>query len=611
MDRESSHRTITRRLRVIVCYLLIVIVYLVIGGACMQALEEQKEDDDLAAKAILVSELNITDAKKDKLEEIGLCTFPTKHTKHWTFTGSVFFSLTVITTIGYGSFAPKTLGGRTFTVFYAMFGISVIGILLANLALVIAELFKSVAARCWLPANEVNPKHLITAKEAFRRTGPIHGSQLRSIIISLAEIPDAEWDEDRDGRIFSDVCNRYQDRSGQFDREAVVRAIVRWHVVRESRPAAVSKRMLLLMFFLCSFWICAWAGAFHTIEGWGYFDSIWYACVTLSTIGFGDFVPESAVGRLTAFFFIAPGIGMVAAFLAGLTTWFEVWRFWTLQSLHESGRVSDKIMVAQGVGVSLKTREGVHRVPREALPMREDDDDAAPAASAALLSPRSDAGDGEEDDNVFVLGEGEELMEVYDDDDDAAPGVAPAASATSAGANGDGDGDGGETVVRGSLPVSGALGSEGGASSLPDRPLSASLSVSGRSKQARGVTASPPHARKGGGGGGGGPLLRMGSSPPLRPAGAPPQHGSGYRYSVGSDPFADMVHGGPLRSSAASSSPLQKATTGRSYQAFPVPRSAVSSGKLVLSVQTAGANGRSGPPSRSPPPRMQHPMQSR
>ena len=552
----------------------------------MQALEEQKEDDDLEAKALLVSELNITDAKKDKLEAIGLCTFPTKHTKHWTFTGSVFFSLTVITTIGYGSFAPKTLGGRTFTVFYAMFGISVIGILLANLALVIAELFKSVAARCWLPANEMNPKHLIAAKEAFRRTGPIHGSQLRSIIISLAEIPDAEWDEGRDGRIFSDVCNRFQDRSGQFDQEAVIRAIVRWHVVRESRPTAVSKRMLLLMFFLCAFWICAWAGAFHTIEGWGYFDSIWYACVTLSTIGFGDFVPESAVGRLTAFFFIAPGIGMVAAFLAGLTTWFEVWRFWTLQSLHESGRVSDKIMVAQGVGVSLKTREGVHRVPREALPVREDDDNAAgPAASAALLSPRSDAGEGVDGDNVFVLGEGEELMEVYDDDDDAAAAAAAASPAS---------GDGGETVVRGSLPVCGG-GSEGGASSLPDRPLSAPLSVSGRSKHARGVTASAPHARKVGGGGGGGsagggPLLRMGSSPQLRPVGAPPQHGSGYRFSVGSDPFAEVVHGGPLRSSAAasSSSPLQKATTGRSYQAFPVPRSAVSSGKLVLSVQTAG-----------------------
>ena len=38
--------------------------------------------------------------------------------------------------------------------------------------------------------------------------------------------------------------------------------------------------------------IVVWCGAFmyHTQEGWDFFDSLYYTFITLSTIGFGDFV---------------------------------------------------------------------------------------------------------------------------------------------------------------------------------------------------------------------------------------------------------------------------------------------------------------------------------
>ena len=111
------------------------------------------------------------------------------------------------------------------------------------------------------------------------------------------------------------------------------------------------------MFVICTIWVFAWAAVFVGLEDWGYFDSVWYACVTLSTIGFGDFVPITISGRLAAFLFIAIGIGMVAAFIAGLTNWFELIRFWLLQSLFERGAVGEKIMVAQGIKVSLQTKD--------------------------------------------------------------------------------------------------------------------------------------------------------------------------------------------------------------------------------------------------------------
>ena len=50
---------------------------------------------------------------------------------------------------------------------------------------------------------------------------------------------------------------------------------------------------------------------FHFIEGWSFVDSF-YACITtLSTVGYGDFVPETTAGKLFAVFIIIFGVGMM------------------------------------------------------------------------------------------------------------------------------------------------------------------------------------------------------------------------------------------------------------------------------------------------------------
>eukprot|EP00659_Diplonema_papillatum_P005724 gene5724-8748_t len=380
----DPHETIKRRLLILLYYLVIVSVYLILGGVLMWRFESAHERSLNELRMQYTTSIKLTDEIMHELEAQGLCSFPKEHTLHWTFTGSVFYCLTVITTIGYGVFAPKTLGGRVFTVLYAMLGISVVGLLLSNLAGIMAGLFHSIAMR-YRPQDTKHHTRLQTVEEVLtnalddheRSFSPnlrpntagsgspglpldveppnIDAESLRHVIMSVCGMKPKHWQDESDGRLLRDIINKYQNPfTGRFTMDAVMRSLGRWYEVREAVPLRISWRKIAVFWTVCAAWVFSWALIFQHVEGWGYFDSVWFSCITLSTIGFGDFTPETMAGRLLCFVFIAPGIGMVAGFITSLTEMFEANRFWALQKAHTRGFITEKFMRAQGIGVTLE-----------------------------------------------------------------------------------------------------------------------------------------------------------------------------------------------------------------------------------------------------------------
>ena len=63
----------------------------------------------------------------------------------------------------------------------------------------------------------------------------------------------------------------------------------------------------------------ALGGAFFSLveEDADWIDGMWWAIVTLTTVGYGDFAPDSIAGRWVAMFVMAGGLGSVAI-LTGL-----------------------------------------------------------------------------------------------------------------------------------------------------------------------------------------------------------------------------------------------------------------------------------------------------
>ncbi|MEE6494082.1 hypothetical protein FKM82_017012 [Ascaphus truei] len=201
------------------------IIYLLAGAAVFQMLEHEAENTTKTEtqRHKLAFLTNYTCLTQDALEQlVKVITEAVKQgiyplgnesiSKHsnWDFSSSIFFAGTVVTTIGYGTLAPRTAGGQIFCVFYALFGI---------------------------PLN----------------------------VIVLGYV----------GKSLSLWC-------GKLGKCLYKRGI-------QKRRA----KILTILFFLVT-GILVFLGlppiVFTRMEGWNYREGVYYAFITLSTIGFGDYV---------------------------------------------------------------------------------------------------------------------------------------------------------------------------------------------------------------------------------------------------------------------------------------------------------------------------------
>lgn len=81
--------------------------------------------------------------------------------------------------------------------------------------------------------------------------------------------------------------------------------------------------VILRLFILVLFFTVTAGIGIHFIEPETFptmFDGIWWAIVTASTVGYGDFAPISTVGRILAFCVILFGIGIVSFFVTTLAS---------------------------------------------------------------------------------------------------------------------------------------------------------------------------------------------------------------------------------------------------------------------------------------------------
>lgn len=57
---------------------------------------------------------------------------------------------------------------------------------------------------------------------------------------------------------------------------------------------------------------------YHYIEKLDWIDALYFSVVTISTVGYGDFSPQTTPGKLFTIFYIITGVGILFAFINAL-----------------------------------------------------------------------------------------------------------------------------------------------------------------------------------------------------------------------------------------------------------------------------------------------------
>eukprot|EP01059_Diplonema_ambulator_P005556 TRINITY_DN15305_c0_g1_i1.p1 TRINITY_DN15305_c0_g1~~TRINITY_DN15305_c0_g1_i1.p1 ORF type:complete len:534 (+),score=90.98 TRINITY_DN15305_c0_g1_i1:167-1768(+) len=365
-DDEENPRSdekpisVRRRMNALFINLLLVSTYLAVGGAIVSAIElpgEKKAREQMweSMQTMYISGGNSlggsTDAAKAFREQLndnlGCGIKEMSHDYDFDFTGSIFFALTVVTTIGYGNFTPVTKGGRVFVVLYSILGISLILNFMFQASYLWLWIVKGLGQR-FCGIHVAAPARIVTGisfnSVNTSKSGEVDAKELRAVLQKLAHT------EERLDESIIAYCFMKADpqRTGRLDETGLLNAISVFLQIWPTIPKGADIKIMGVAFVLIGVWTFVWGSAIGSKEGWSLSESLWYGFVSLTTIGFGDYAPESHMGRIQAFLFIFVGLGMVAWLVSSVTEVWSKFSFWRFQRMYEEGKVSEKWMDIRG-----------------------------------------------------------------------------------------------------------------------------------------------------------------------------------------------------------------------------------------------------------------------
>uniref|UniRef100_A0AC35U7S5 TWiK family of potassium channels protein 7 n=1 Tax=Rhabditophanes sp. KR3021 TaxID=114890 RepID=A0AC35U7S5_9BILA len=170
-----------------------------------------------------------------------------KSGKLWTASSSLFFAATTMATIGYGNIVPVTPYGRIACVVFALFGAPLAIITIGDLGKFLSE------CTIWLYKKIKNARKVMGS--VYRR-----------------------WSKKQNG-----VTAELGDSNSV---NSIARSNLDWEDLDKTEVP------VLLVFAILLLYIALGGVLFAFLESWTYMDAFYYCFVSLTTIGFGDFVPE-------------------------------------------------------------------------------------------------------------------------------------------------------------------------------------------------------------------------------------------------------------------------------------------------------------------------------
>ncbi|KAJ9588218.1 hypothetical protein L9F63_018382, partial [Diploptera punctata] len=221
----------------------------------------------------------------------------------WSFLNAVVYCLTVVTTIGYGHIAPSTTTGRAITIIYAIFGIPMFLILLADFG----KLFTRGIKFVWAFVRRV---YYTGSCKKVRRTVPVQevmkGVQLVYDFATFRRPSQMMGESGEDGNKQNQSQPPTSLPLDGHEPQPGTPALSTFEVDDEfNLPISVAIVILLMYIFVG-------ATVYWTWENWGFFESFYFVFISMSTIGFGDFVPQHPMYMMASIVYLVFGLALTS-----------------------------------------------------------------------------------------------------------------------------------------------------------------------------------------------------------------------------------------------------------------------------------------------------------
>jgi voltage-gated potassium channel Kch len=110
---------------------------------------------------------------------------------------------------------------------------------------------------------------------------------------------------------------------------------------KEIKQSTLGIKKLLVVLVALGVFIFLGSTFYHFKEGWDWLDSIYFSVVTLATVGYGDFTPQTDVGKIFTMFYVFVGVGFFIYAANTFLRYYTDKRIETIQLRHSKRSKND------------------------------------------------------------------------------------------------------------------------------------------------------------------------------------------------------------------------------------------------------------------------------
>ncbi|XP_038677661.1 potassium channel subfamily K member 18 [Scyliorhinus canicula] len=266
------------------------------------------------------------DAVRKKLMDFQSYWSTLKENKNqWNFLGSLFFCCTVFTTVGYGHISPLTVGGKIACMFYATFGIPIMLLVITDvgdkLAALLSKVYNNIRRRTRnniTPPPSATPSRWSSFKQSFsksemkpaiRSISFKNGSHVIITPMSIRNVLNTQSSIKKKSELLRKteifkklmVQENFNQKSFQLHRRDRSKSCPQLDLKPDAsehffpylgRELDKFDVPIFIIIGVIIAYLLFGAGILSIWEKWQYLDSFYFYFITITTIGFGDFVPE-------------------------------------------------------------------------------------------------------------------------------------------------------------------------------------------------------------------------------------------------------------------------------------------------------------------------------